>query len=108
MTLHPSTAPQRVPLPSPLVSSLPALADGESDSLRTASPTITRLLATVVIDPSIESTAASTLVAELVDFADHYRLDYAASLAAESESASVYPPSVRGGCSLGTDVLEDR
>ncbi|CAI7731752.1 unnamed protein product [Closterium sp. NIES-53] len=94
MTLRPSTAPQRVPLPSPLASSLPALADQESDSLRTASPTVMRLLATVVTDPFFESTAASALVAELVDFAAHSRLDYAASLVPESESASVCPPPV--------------
>ncbi|CAI7806334.1 unnamed protein product, partial [Closterium sp. NIES-54] len=94
MTLRPSTAPQCVPLPSPLVSALPTLADPESDSLRTASPTVMRLLATVVTDSSFESTAASALVAELVDFAAHCRLDYAASLVGESESASVYPLSV--------------
>ncbi|CAI7916843.1 unnamed protein product [Closterium sp. NIES-53] len=82
MTLRPSTAPQHVPLPSPPASSLPALADPESDSLRTASPTVTRLLATVVIDPSFESTAASALVAELVAFAALCRLDYATSLVA--------------------------
>ncbi|CAI7735789.1 unnamed protein product [Closterium sp. NIES-54] len=92
MTLRPSTAPQRVPLPSPPASSLPALTNPESDSLRTASPTVTRLLATVVNDPSFESTASSALVAELVDFATHCRLDYAASLVAES--ASVCPLSV--------------
>ncbi|CAI7809367.1 unnamed protein product, partial [Closterium sp. NIES-54] len=92
MTLRPSTAPQRVPLPSPPASSLPALADPASDSLRAASPTVTRLLATVVTDPSFESTAASALVTELVDFAAHCRLDFAASLVAES--ASVCPPSV--------------
>ncbi|CAI7801122.1 unnamed protein product [Closterium sp. NIES-53] len=101
MTLRPSTAPQRVPLPSSPASSLPALADPESDSLRAASPTDTHLLATVVSDPSFESTAVSALVAELVDFAAHCRLDYAASLVAESESASVCPPSVRGECSFG-------
>ncbi|CAI5954945.1 unnamed protein product [Closterium sp. NIES-64] len=106
MTLRPSTPPQRVPLPSPPVSNLPALADPESDSLRAASPTVTRLLATAVTDPSFESAAASALVAELVDFASHWRLDYAASLVAESES--VCPPSVGGECALGTDVLEDR
>ncbi|CAI6011485.1 unnamed protein product [Closterium sp. NIES-65] len=92
MSLRPSTAPLRAPLPTPPESSLPALADPESDSLRAASPTVTRLLATVVTDPSFESTAASALVAELVDFAAHCRLDYAASLIAESES--VCPPSV--------------
>ncbi|CAI7731534.1 unnamed protein product, partial [Closterium sp. NIES-53] len=97
MSLRPSTAPLHVPLPSPPESSLPTLADPESDSLRAASPTVTRLLATVVTDPSFEPTAASALVTELVDFAASCRLDYAASLVTESES--VYPPSVGG--SLG-------
>ncbi|CAI7812408.1 unnamed protein product, partial [Closterium sp. NIES-54] len=106
MALRPSTAPQRVPLLSPPESSLPALADPESDSLRAASPTVTRFLATAVTDPSFESAAASALVVELVDFAAHYRLDYATSLVAES--ASVCPPSVGGEYALSTDVLEDR
>ncbi|CAI5996769.1 unnamed protein product [Closterium sp. NIES-65] len=87
-------------------SSLPTLVDPESDSLCAASPSVTRLLATVLTDPSFESTAASTLVAELVDFAARCRLDYVASLVAESES--VRPPSVEGGCALSTDVLEDK
>ncbi|CAI7770392.1 unnamed protein product, partial [Closterium sp. NIES-53] len=81
MALRPSTAPLRVPLPSPPASSLPAFRDPESDSLRAA-------------------------IAELVDFAARCRLDYAASLVAES--ASVCPPSVGGECALSTDVLEDR
>ncbi|CAI7793658.1 unnamed protein product, partial [Closterium sp. NIES-54] len=104
---HPAS-PVRTTRPSRRVpqSSLPALADPASDSLRAASPTITRFLATVVTDPSFESTAASALVAELVDFAAHCRLDYAASLVAES--ASVCPPTVEGECALSTDVLEDR
>ncbi|CAI7769766.1 unnamed protein product [Closterium sp. NIES-54] len=108
MTLRPSTASQRVPMPSPPASSLPDVPDPESDSLRAASPTITRFLATAVIDPLFESSAASALVAELVDFAAACGLDYATSLVAESASASVYPPSVGGECALGTDVLEDR
>ncbi|CAI7766977.1 unnamed protein product [Closterium sp. NIES-54] len=58
------------------------------------------------LTPSFESTAASALVAELVDFAAHCRLDYATSLVAES--ASVCPPSVGGECALSTDVHEDR
>ncbi|CAI7898196.1 unnamed protein product, partial [Closterium sp. NIES-53] len=94
MALRPSTAPLRVPLPSPLASSLPALPDPESDSLRAASPTVARFLATVVTDPSLASAAASALVAELVHFAARCRLDYVASLVAES--ASVCPPSVGG------------
>ncbi|CAI7880112.1 unnamed protein product [Closterium sp. NIES-54] len=106
MMLRPSTAPLRVPLPSPPASSLPVLPDPASDSLRAASPNVTRLLSTVVTDPSFESTAASALVAELVNFAAHCRLDYAASLVAES--ASVFPPSVGGECALSTDVFEDR
>ncbi|CAI7764524.1 unnamed protein product [Closterium sp. NIES-53] len=81
MALRPSTAPLRVPLPSPPESSLPVLDDLESDSFRAA-------------------------IAELVDFAAHCRLDYAASLVAES--ASVCPPFVGGECALSTDVLEDR
>ncbi|CAI7785293.1 unnamed protein product [Closterium sp. NIES-53] len=108
MTLRASTTPQCVPLPSPPASSLPDGPDPESDSLRAASPTITRFLATAVTDPLFESTAASALVAELVDFAAACRLDYATSLVAESESASVCPQSVGGECALGTDVLEDR
>ncbi|CAI7778042.1 unnamed protein product, partial [Closterium sp. NIES-53] len=81
MALRPSTAPLRVPLPSPPESSLPVVADLESDSLCAASPT-------------------------LVNFAARCRLDYATSLVAES--ASVCPPSVGGECALSTDVLEDR
>ncbi|CAI7806791.1 unnamed protein product [Closterium sp. NIES-53] len=54
------------------------------------------------------STAASALVAELVDFAAAYRQDYAASRVAECASASVCPPSIGGESALGTDVLDDR
>ncbi|CAI7788825.1 unnamed protein product, partial [Closterium sp. NIES-53] len=100
-----SSPPQRVPLPSPPVSSLPTVPEPESDCTRAAHPPVTRLLATVVTNPSFESAAASALVAELVDFAAACRLDYAASLVPESES--VCPPSVGGQCALGTDVLED-
>ncbi|CAI7799664.1 unnamed protein product [Closterium sp. NIES-53] len=108
MTLRPSTAPQRVPLPSPPASSLPDGPDPESDSLRAAIPTVTCFLATADTDPLFESTVASALVAALVDFAAACRLDYATSLVAESASASVCPPSVGGECALSTDVLEDR
>ncbi|CAI7806297.1 unnamed protein product [Closterium sp. NIES-54] len=108
MTLRPSTAPQHVPLPSPLASSLPDGPDPKSDSLRAASPTVSRFLSTAVTDPLFESTAASALVAELVDFAAACRQDFATSLVAKSASASVCPPSVGGECALGTDILEDR
>ncbi|CAI7834395.1 unnamed protein product [Closterium sp. NIES-53] len=106
MALRPSSAPLRVPLPPPPESSLPAVPGPESDLAHPASPIVSRLLATVVTDPSFESTAASALVAELLDFAAACHLEYANALVAESESAS--PPSVGGECALGMDVLEDR
>ncbi|CAI7845768.1 unnamed protein product [Closterium sp. NIES-54] len=106
MALCPSSVPLRVPLPAPPETSLPKVPVPESDLARAASPTISRLLASVVTDPSFESAAASPLVAELLDFASACRLDYATALLAESASAS--PPSVGGECALGTDVLEDR
>ncbi|CAI7838868.1 unnamed protein product [Closterium sp. NIES-54] len=106
MALHPSSLPLRVPLPAAPESSLPAVYDPASDRARVASPTVSRLLATIVTDPSFESTTASALVAELVDFAAACPLDYATALVAESESAS--PPSVGGECALTTNVLEDR
>ncbi|CAI7918107.1 unnamed protein product [Closterium sp. NIES-54] len=85
MALRPSSIPLRVPLPSPPVSSLPDVPDPGSDLARATSPTVPRLLATNVTDPSFESTAV--LVAE---------------------SKSDCPPSVGAECALGTDVLEDR
>ncbi|CAI7765077.1 unnamed protein product, partial [Closterium sp. NIES-53] len=106
IALRPSFVPLRVPLSSPPASSLPGVPDPEFDLARTASPTVPRLLATFVTEPLFESTAASALVAELVDFAATCCLDYAASLVAESKSDC--PLSVRGECALGTDVLEDR
>ncbi|CAI7815721.1 unnamed protein product [Closterium sp. NIES-54] len=98
------------PLPTPPYSEhSDFLADGpnpESDLVRAGSPTVTRLLATVFTDPSFESSATSALVAELVDFTAACRLEYAATLVAESDS--ICPPSVGGECALGSDVLEDR
>ncbi|CAI7837951.1 unnamed protein product [Closterium sp. NIES-54] len=89
MTLHPSSVPLRVALPSPPASSLPNGPDPYVDT-----------------DPFFESSAASALVTELVDFAATRRLDYVTSLVSESES--VCPPSVRGDLALSSDVLEDR
>ncbi|CAI7794254.1 unnamed protein product [Closterium sp. NIES-53] len=106
MALRPSSVPLRVLLPPPPKSCLPAIPDPESDLLRAASPTISRLLAIVVTGPSFDSTSASALIAELLDFAAACRLYYATALVAETESAC--PPSVGGECALGTDVLEDR
>ncbi|CAI7920805.1 unnamed protein product, partial [Closterium sp. NIES-54] len=69
MAVRPSSVPLRVPLPAPLEPSLPAVSDLEFDGARATSPTVTRLLATAVTDPSFESTAASALIVELLDFA---------------------------------------
>ncbi|CAI7900803.1 unnamed protein product, partial [Closterium sp. NIES-54] len=85
MTLRPSSVPLRVPLPAPPESSLPKVTDPASDRARAASPTVSRLLATDVTDPSLNYTTALV-----------------------GESASANPPSVGGECALGTDVLEDR
>ncbi|CAI7737180.1 unnamed protein product [Closterium sp. NIES-53] len=108
MALRPSSLPLRVPLSPPPESSLHAFPDPESEFARAASPTVSRLLASVVTDPSFESTAASALVAELFEFAAACRLDYATALVAEPESESVRPLSVGDECALGTDVLEDK
>ncbi|CAI7753214.1 unnamed protein product [Closterium sp. NIES-53] len=96
MALCPSSAPLRVPVPTP----------PESDRARAAILSVSRLLATAITDPFFESAAASALVAELLDFAATCRLHYATALVADFASAS--PPSVGGECALGTDVLEDR
>ncbi|CAI7734963.1 unnamed protein product [Closterium sp. NIES-53] len=106
MALRLVSVPLRVPLPDLPESSLPEALDPESNRARAASPTVVRLLATTVTDPSFSSAAASALVAELLDFAATYRLDYASALVAKFVSAN--PPSVGGESALGTDVLEDR
>ncbi|CAI7904214.1 unnamed protein product [Closterium sp. NIES-54] len=92
MALCPSSVPLRVPLPAPSECSLPKDPDPDFDRARAASPTVSRLLASAVIDPSFESAAASALVGELLYFAAPCHLDYATALVAESASTS--PPSI--------------
>ncbi|CAI7837190.1 unnamed protein product, partial [Closterium sp. NIES-54] len=106
MTLRPSSVPQRVVLPTPPASSLLHVADPPPDLARASSPTVTRLLATVVTDPTFSSHAVFALVAELVDFAAARRLDYLASLVTDPDPTC--PLSVGGEVALGCDVLEDR
>ncbi|CAI7857496.1 unnamed protein product, partial [Closterium sp. NIES-54] len=106
MTFRPSSVPQRVVLHEPPASSLLHVTDPESDLARAASPTVTRLRATIITNPDFESTAVFALVNELVDFAARSRLNYTASLVIESKS--VCPPSIEGEPALGSDVLEDR
>ncbi|CAI7909262.1 unnamed protein product [Closterium sp. NIES-54] len=72
-----------LPAPSPLTEQTGGLTERRD-------PIVSRLIANVVTHPSFESTAASALVAELLDF------------------AAVSPPSVGGECALGMEVLEDR
>ncbi|CAI7807802.1 unnamed protein product, partial [Closterium sp. NIES-53] len=105
-TLLPSSVPLRVVLPSPPESSLPTSVDPLSDLARASSPTVTRFLATVVTDSMLSSLAAFALVAELVDFAAAYRLEYRASLV--SDPGPACPTSVEGEVALGCDILEDR
>ncbi|CAI7875406.1 unnamed protein product [Closterium sp. NIES-53] len=88
MALRPSSVPQHVVLSSPPVSSLPHVPDPESDLVRAASPTVTRLLATVVTDPSLESSDASALVAELIDF---FELECLAAAAPHLASTLICP-----------------
>ncbi|CAI7867554.1 unnamed protein product [Closterium sp. NIES-53] len=97
---------RREPASPPPESSLHEVPDPESDRARAVSPTVARILATAVTDPSFECATPSALVAQLLDFAAACRLDYASALVAESASAC--PPSVGGECALGTDVLEDK
>ncbi|CAI7826559.1 unnamed protein product [Closterium sp. NIES-54] len=80
MALPPSFVPLHVPLPAPPASSLPEVPDSKSDRARAAIPTVSHLLATAITNPSFESAAASSLIAELLEFAAACRLDYATAL----------------------------
>ncbi|CAI7928373.1 unnamed protein product [Closterium sp. NIES-54] len=99
--------PARVVLLEPPVSSLPHVPVPESDLARATSPTVTRLLTTVVTDPDLENSAAFALVTELVDFVARSRLDYVTTLV--TESGSVCPSSVEGEPALSNpDALDIR
>ncbi|CAI7883374.1 unnamed protein product [Closterium sp. NIES-53] len=100
MALRPSSVPLRVPLPAPPGSSLPEVRDPESDRARAASPTVSRLLATTITNPSFVAAATSVLVAELLDFAAACRLDHVTTQVVESASAS--PPSVGDALDIPT------
>ncbi|CAI7858332.1 unnamed protein product, partial [Closterium sp. NIES-54] len=109
MNLRPSSVPLCLPLPAPPESSLPEVPDPESDLARAVSPSVSHLLAIAVIDPSFQSAAASALVAELLDFAAAFRLDYTTALVTDSTSAgppSVGPAEMASWKSTGTYVDE--
>ncbi|CAI7761486.1 unnamed protein product [Closterium sp. NIES-53] len=67
MTLCPSSVPLRVPLPALSESSLPEVPDPASDRARAANPTVSRLLATAITDPSFD------LHCFLDWFCDHFK-----------------------------------
>ncbi|CAI7838851.1 unnamed protein product [Closterium sp. NIES-54] len=69
MALRPCSVPLRVPVPAPLESSLLEVHDPESDRTRAASPTVSRLLATAVTDPSFEQEDFECLAAAVPHFA---------------------------------------
>ncbi|CAI7769018.1 unnamed protein product [Closterium sp. NIES-54] len=100
---HPASP---LPAPSPYTEKTGGLTERREPASCPASPVRTGRHSdrARVTDLSFESTTASTLVAEVVEFAVACRLDYATALVAECAS----PQSVRGECALGTDVLEDR
>ncbi|CAI7899505.1 unnamed protein product [Closterium sp. NIES-54] len=106
MALRPFFVPLRVFLPAPPESSLPAVLDPESDRARAASRVSLVSLPLLSLTRPLSLLPLLHLFAELLDFADVFRLNYASALVAESVSAS--PASVGGECALGTDVLEDR
>ncbi|CAI7892172.1 unnamed protein product [Closterium sp. NIES-54] len=80
MAHRPFSVPLHVPLLAPPKSSLPEVPNPASGRTSTATPSVSRLLATAVTDPSFASTATSFLVAELVHFAAACRLEYATAL----------------------------
>ncbi|CAI7789412.1 unnamed protein product, partial [Closterium sp. NIES-54] len=98
-------APHSCPPPVPCTQTM-ALHPSSVPLPHAASPTVARLFATAITDPSSECAASSALVAELLDFDAACRLDYASALVTESVPAR--PPSVKGECAFGTDILEDR
>ncbi|CAI7839914.1 unnamed protein product, partial [Closterium sp. NIES-53] len=65
MALRPSSIPQRLVLPEPPASSLPHVPDPESDLAHAASPTVTRLLTTVITlechEPAARSSSSLSL-----------------------------------------------
>ncbi|CAI7840538.1 unnamed protein product [Closterium sp. NIES-54] len=96
----------RIALSSSPVSSLPNFPEPESDLAYVASPTMTRVLATLVTDPSIASTVVSASVTKLIDFGSACHHDYLARLVIESKSSC--HPFVGGELALGCDVFKDR
>ncbi|CAI7787339.1 unnamed protein product [Closterium sp. NIES-53] len=101
MALRPSSVPQRAVLPEPPASSLTHVLDPESDLARAASPTVTRLLATVITDPNFEST---TIYVEVI--AGEYSSQWQTAMDAEMaswKSTSTYVDEVPP---LGANIVD--
>ncbi|CAI7855912.1 unnamed protein product [Closterium sp. NIES-54] len=97
------SSPRRTPpesvLPSPPASSLTVSSHPITDYYRTACPVVSRVLASLVIDPRASPPSVSALTAAVTDFASTHRLDFAMRVVAA-------PPARHEAA--GGDVLEDR
>ncbi|CAI7920815.1 unnamed protein product [Closterium sp. NIES-53] len=91
-------------LPPPPPSSLTIPTPPFSCVLHVARPMFSRVLSSLVIDPSAPPPSVSVLVATVTDLASTCRLDYATQFVC----TPTHPPSVGGAPTLGSDVLQDR
>ncbi|CAI7754338.1 unnamed protein product [Closterium sp. NIES-54] len=89
MTLRPSSVPLLVPLPAPPESSLPKVPGPESDRARAASPTVSRLLATAVTDPSFDPPSVGGECALGTDVLEDRQEDFECLAAAVPRFASM-------------------
>ncbi|CAI7882214.1 unnamed protein product [Closterium sp. NIES-54] len=89
MTLRPSSVPLRAPLPAPPESSLLEVPDPESDRARAANPTVFRLLATAVTDPSFDPPSVGGECALGTDVLEDRQEDFESLAAAVPRFASM-------------------
>ncbi|CAI7842215.1 unnamed protein product, partial [Closterium sp. NIES-53] len=89
---------------SPVPSLTASLSTPVRDYYRTYRP-LSRVLASLVIDPRASLSSVSALTAAITDFASTRCLDYATSLVAAPLTS---PLAVGGESALGCDALEDR
>ncbi|CAI7790517.1 unnamed protein product, partial [Closterium sp. NIES-54] len=89
MALRPSSVPLRVPLPAPPESSLPEVPDPECDRARATSPTVARLLATAVTDPSFDPLSIGSECALGTDVLEDRQEDFECLAAAVPRFASL-------------------
>ncbi|CAI7817107.1 unnamed protein product [Closterium sp. NIES-54] len=92
-------------LPLPPLSSLTVSSQPLSDYFRTACPVVSRVLSSLVNDPTASLSSVSALVAAITYFASSRRLEYATRLVSASPSHSL---SAKSELALDYDVLQDR